>query len=68
MFSVEVSTGDEVRISYPRPLFAVDFVSHGHRNYDVTRDGERFLGVRIDGLQPYDAVQVVLDWPRKLER
>jgi hypothetical protein len=67
-FAVSITRGDAPELSSPAALFESDFLAHGHRNYDVTPDGERFLGVRLEGLEPYDAVQLALNWPRKLPR
>ncbi len=68
MLAVKVEGGDPPELGYPRHLFTNDFVSPGHRNYDVTPDGEKFLGVRVEGLEPYDSVELLLDWPAKLAR
>jgi Tol biopolymer transport system component/DNA-binding winged helix-turn-helix (wHTH) protein len=67
-FAVSVTPSEAPELSYPTALFDSGFLAHGYRNYDVTPDGERFLGVRLEGLEPYDTVQLALNWPRKLSR
>jgi dipeptidyl aminopeptidase/acylaminoacyl peptidase len=65
-FALAVAPGEAPELSYPTALFDSGFLTHVHRNYDVTPDGERLLGVRLEGLEPHDAVQLALNWPGKL--
>jgi Tol biopolymer transport system component len=64
LMAVDVTaTGDELRLSAPRTLFTRAFAYGAGitlANYDVTRDGQRFLMVRNDTQAA--RLRVVLNW------
>ncbi len=65
--------GSELVVGEPRVLFQGNYVKYsredGPREYDVTRDGKRFLMLRVD--PPSDkpsTLKVFLNWPAELAR
>jgi eukaryotic-like serine/threonine-protein kinase len=69
MMSVPVQSGDSFFQSRaPKPLFQTRLTPGGIREYDVTRDGKRFLlnvPVADRGEEP---ITVIVNWPKLLER
>ncbi len=67
LMAVDVTaTGNELRLSPPRTLFTRAFAYGAGitlANYDVTRDGQRFLMVRSDTQAA--RLRVVLNWRAK---
>ena len=61
---VRLATGGE--IGQARPLFRID--PAGWRDYDVTRDGERFLAVVNVPVQDAEAIAVTANWLSLLSR
>ena len=59
---------NEPAFDKPEKLFEEESLWPGHRNYDVTADGERFLMVRVNGLPALTHINVVLNWPEELAR
>ncbi|HUM01070.1 MAG TPA: protein kinase, partial [Thermoanaerobaculia bacterium] len=68
--SVEVQTQPTFKAGLPRTLFEGQFELRTAplRNYDVTRDGQRFVFVRGGSEVGAKEVDVVLDWARELGR
>jgi serine/threonine protein kinase/Tol biopolymer transport system component len=72
LMSVEVGAGGALGFSAPVPLFAsraraILTPGTGHRQYDVTADGQRFImNVPVEGSSP--PITVVVDWPTALRR
>ena len=63
MMAVEVEDGETFGI--PRLLFE-GYEDTGGRNYDVTRDGQRFVMVESQGSA--EEIHVVLNWTEELTR
>jgi serine/threonine-protein kinase len=62
MMAVDVTTEPTLSVGRPRELFRGEFASIQGKNYDVTRNGQRFLMVQtIDPVAPKD-LTVVLNW------
>ena len=62
------SSENSFRAGTPKRLFSTSLVPGGLRNYDVTRDGKRFLlnvPMPVDGEEP---ITVIQNWPKLLER
>ena len=68
LMAVEASGTDELRFGYPEVVAQNDSLHPcpGYRNYDVTRDGERFLIVDFEGAPAQTRVEVLLNWPSLL--
>ncbi len=72
MLAVPVALGADIGLGSSQVLFEAPFVpgAFGFVNYDVDRDGERFL--MIEQADPEVALQdeivVVLNWLEELER
>ena len=73
MMAVEVETGDTFRASRPRILFEGNYdfspVDDG-RNYDVSKDGKRFLMIKAANQQQSTAptMHVTFNWFEELRR
>jgi hypothetical protein len=67
--SVPVESGaDFLHPRRPKPLFQTRLVPGGLREYDVTRNGNRFLlnvPVPDSGDEP---ITVIVNWPKLLEK
>lgn len=72
MMAVETATAPVLAAGRPRMLFAGDFVLHqtGLPNFDITRDGRRFLMVQPGPQEHLTETQivVVLNWFDELKR
>jgi len=70
MWSVPVTDGLVPSFGTARKLFSGPFVqSPVFANYDVSRDGERFVMVKIGDTQPpAQRMEVVVNWPTELRR
>ena len=68
LLAVEASGVDELRFGYPEVVAQNDSLhpGPGYRNYDVTKDGERFLIVDFEGVPAQTRVEVLLNWPALL--
>ncbi|MEX0880601.1 MAG: hypothetical protein WD451_12860 [Thermoanaerobaculia bacterium] len=70
MMAVTVQVGATFVAGKPRPLFEGNYAMGpvaGFTNYDVTRDGQRFLMVKSEGSAPTQ-LNVVLNWFEELKR
>jgi serine/threonine-protein kinase len=70
MFVVAVKTRPELAVGVARKLFEGPYAYSGveHRNYDVTRDGQRFLMVRRPNpAESTTRVNVVVNWFEELK-
>jgi Tol biopolymer transport system component/predicted Ser/Thr protein kinase len=62
MMAVDVTAEPTLRVGRPRELFRGEFADIQGKNYDVTRNGERFLMVQtIEPIAPKD-ITVVISW------
>jgi serine/threonine-protein kinase len=72
MLAVPVALGTDIDLGSPRVLFEAPFMPgyFGFVNYDVDRDGERFLMIeQVDpAVVARDEIVVVLNWLDELER
>ena len=70
LMAVSVKPGPRIALSPPRALFDDDFPRAGLRNYDVAKDGSRFIMVGREPLRTEDAlsndVMVVQNWHQEL--
>ena len=62
MMAASVKPGPPLVVGKPQELFRGDFAAIQGKNYDVTRDGQRFLMVRTDEREPPKEISVVLNW------
>ena len=69
MMSVPVESGANfLHAGTPKPLFQTRLVPGGIRQYDVTRDGKRFL-LNVPSPDSGDEpITVIVNWPKLLER
>jgi hypothetical protein len=69
MMSVTVDSGANfLHAGTPKPLFQTRLVPGGIRQYDVTRDGKRFL-LNVPSPDSQDEpITVIVNWPKLLER
>ena len=67
MMAASVSTTPQLSIRKPALLFTGQFANIQGKNYDVTRDGQRFLMIRPDELAAPDQMTVVLNWMDELK-
>jgi serine/threonine protein kinase/dipeptidyl aminopeptidase/acylaminoacyl peptidase len=69
MMSVAVQSGDNFFQSRaPKPLFQTRLTPGGIREYDVTRDGRRFLLNVPAADRGEEPITVIVNWPKLLER
>ncbi len=70
LVSVPLSTEPTLQPGVPRPLFEDRFASSGgdSANYDVDRDGTRFLMVSHGSVKEPTELHMVLNWFEELER
>jgi serine/threonine protein kinase/Tol biopolymer transport system component len=68
MMVVDVSTNPDVRLSPPRQLFEqrYGFLTITNANYDVSRDGQRFLMVKEESGS--GRLNLVLNWTEELKQ
>jgi Tol biopolymer transport system component len=72
--AVPIRTDPELSAGQPHPLFPDRFDrwarEDGSRNYDVARDGSRFLFIRGTGSkqEPITRLDLVTNWPAQIER
>ena len=71
LMAVTVGPGPEPSFGEPRLLFSGPYSNasreDGHRDYDVTRDGKRFLMLRLrETLTKPPTLEVVIDWVARL--
>jgi eukaryotic-like serine/threonine-protein kinase len=67
MMAVPVSPGPPLVVGKPSELFRGEFARLQGKNYDVTRDGRRFLMVQTVGRERPKVVSVVLNWLADIE-
>jgi serine/threonine-protein kinase len=67
MMAVYVSPGPPLVVGKPQLLFRGAFANIQGKNYDVTRDGQRFLMVRTDERTSPSEISVVLNWQSAFE-
>jgi len=69
MMVVAVSPGENLRPERPVEIFSGLYLSDpfGNANYDVSKDGQRFLMIQGDSTEAA-TVQVILNWLPELER
>ena len=67
MMAVTISSGASLRVGKPAPLFEGRYLegSAGRRNYDVSRDGQRFIMVKGAGGKSM-RIRVVFNWFEEL--
>ena len=70
LVSVPLSTEPALQPGVPRPLFEDRFASSGgdRANYDVDRDGQRFLMVSLGNVREPTELHLVLNWFEELKR
>ena len=70
LVSVSLSTEPTLAPGVPRPLFEDRFASSGgdRANYDVDRDGQRFLMVSHGNVREPTELHLVLNWFEELKR
>jgi Tol biopolymer transport system component/predicted Ser/Thr protein kinase len=66
MMAASVTTDSKLSIGKPAALFRGPFENIQGKNYDVARDGQRFLMVRADEPVPPKAMTIVLNWMEDL--
>ena len=68
MMAVSVTSGNDLRVGNPTPLFELPYPVESFydiRNiYDVTPDGRRFLVNLPTAMPPPPSISVVLNWPK----
>ena len=67
MMAVAVTTEPRFSVGKPIALFRGAFAGIQGKNYDVTRDGRRFLMIQIDERVPPAEISVVLNWREEFE-
>ena len=70
MMGVDVATRPTFNAGTPRTLFKRQFYNGGMRTtYDVSPDGQRFLGVQpVEPEKPITQINVVINWFEELKR
>jgi Tol biopolymer transport system component len=64
-----VETGETVQRGTPRRLFSVDAYHRGNNyNWDISRDGKRFLMVKRGPVTEQTQITVVQNWDQELKR
>jgi Tol biopolymer transport system component/DNA-binding winged helix-turn-helix (wHTH) protein len=66
MLAVDVVPGPLLRPGKPHVLFEGNYRSGGRANYDVTRDGQRFLMIQPIATPPITELQLVVNWFEEL--
>ena len=66
MLAVDVVPGPLLRPGKPHVLFEGNYRSGGRANYDVTRDGQRFLMIQPIAPPPITELQLVVNWFEEL--
>jgi hypothetical protein len=67
MMAVAVNSQQSIRVGQPKALFDVRGASGFTPSYDVTRDGKRFLVIRLVGEGKPGYVQVIANWEALLK-
>jgi hypothetical protein len=63
-----VEDGDQLKLGRPRPLFRTGARAQPQIDeFDVTRDGNRFIVVRPDPGAPVAPVNVIVNWAAMLQ-
>ena len=69
MMVVDINAQPTFTAGKPRVLFEGRYGAAPDTNYDVTRDGQRFLMVKpVEQRTPAMQLNVILNWSRELER
>jgi Tol biopolymer transport system component len=66
MMTVAIDTGPPLSAGLPERLFEGPYLNDLSRNYDVTRDGTRFLMIK-GSAAPQLSIHVVLNWLEELD-
>ncbi len=69
VYAADIQTHGPLSVGKPKVLFDGEFLPHGaaRPNYDVTRDGQRFLFLMAgEAAIPVREIHVVLNWGRRL--
>ena len=67
MMAVPITPGPPLVVGRPTLLFTGEFVRIQGKNYDVTRDGQRFLMVQTTPRDRPNEISVVLNWQQDFE-
>ena len=67
LMAVPVTAEPRFSIGKPAALFQAAFASIQGKNYDVTRDGQRFLMIQIDDRVPPREMTVVINWREEFD-
>ncbi len=67
MMAVSVTPGPALQLGKPFVLFRGEFAGIQGKNYDVTRDGQRFLMVQTAPRERPKAISVVMNWQEDFE-
>jgi eukaryotic-like serine/threonine-protein kinase len=67
MMVAAVTPGPPLAAGKPAVLFRGDFASIQGKNYDVTKDGQRFLMIKTDETARPREIRVVLSWMKEAE-
>ena len=69
---MDVTTDPSFKLGIPRPLFDGNYLSSttvgGGAEYDVSRDGTRFLMIRREPGSIPTRIHIVFNWFEELER
>ena len=70
MMASTIATQPALRPSKPEVLFVMPaWVLPGQRNYDVTRDGRRFLMIKeSEQVTAATHINIILNWQEELKR
>ncbi|MFQ5641579.1 MAG: hypothetical protein ACE5IR_26695 [bacterium] len=70
MMAVSIQAEPEFRAGTPQLLFEAEYDLHRYddRNYDVTRDGQRFAMVQSEGTSEAAQIHVVVNWFEELKK
>jgi hypothetical protein len=67
MMVAAVTPGPPLAAGKPTVLFRGDFASIQGKNYDVTKDGQRFLMIKTEETARPREIRVVLNWMKEAE-
>jgi serine/threonine-protein kinase len=67
MMAVPITPGPPLVVGRPTVLFKGEYVRIQGKNYDVTRDGQRFLMVQTTPRERPTEISVVLNWQQEFE-
>jgi len=65
--TIAIDTGPPLSAGLPERLFDGPYLNDLSRNYDVTRDGTRFLMIKNTESAPGFRIHVVLNWLGEFE-